>query len=64
MLADLCMHFPEARAMFDRLDRLYAEHRRGFVLSDYVFPRPAFTEEERAVAEARLRSSTSPSSRC
>jgi acyl transferase domain-containing protein/phosphopantetheinyl transferase len=54
MLADLCLHFPEARAMFDRLDRLYADHRRGFVISDYVYPRPAFTDEERAAAEARL----------
>ena len=54
MLSDLCLHFPEARAMFDRLDRLYAGHPRGFVLSDYVFPRPAFSDEERRRTEARL----------
>ncbi|HUB73220.1 MAG TPA: beta-ketoacyl synthase N-terminal-like domain-containing protein [Solirubrobacteraceae bacterium] len=54
MLADLCLHFEEARAVFDRIDRLYADHPRGELLSDWVFPRPAFSEEERARAEARL----------
>ena len=44
MLADLCLHFPEAREAFDRIDRLYADHPRGHVLSDWVFPRPAFSE--------------------
>ena len=54
MLADVCLHFPEAREVFDRIDRLYAEHPRGFVLSDWVFPRPAFSDDERRAAEARL----------
>ncbi|HWF26755.1 MAG TPA: acyltransferase domain-containing protein, partial [Solirubrobacteraceae bacterium] len=54
MLADLCLHFPEARAMFDRIDRLYAGHPRGHLLSDWVYPRAAFSEAERAATDARL----------
>jgi acyl transferase domain-containing protein/phosphopantetheinyl transferase (holo-ACP synthase) len=54
MLADLCLGFPEVRHVFDRIDRLYAEHPRGYLLSDWVFPRPAFSEEERRRAEERL----------
>ena len=54
MLADLCLQFAEARAVFDRIDRLYADHPRGHLLSDWVFPRPAFSEAERQRTEARL----------
>jgi acyl transferase domain-containing protein/phosphopantetheinyl transferase (holo-ACP synthase) len=54
MLADLCLHFPEARAVFDRIDRLYADHPRGHLLSDWVFPRPAFTDAEREYTDRRL----------
>ncbi|MGZ4307390.1 MAG: beta-ketoacyl synthase N-terminal-like domain-containing protein, partial [Solirubrobacteraceae bacterium] len=54
MLADLCMHFPQARAVFDRIDRLYADHPRGHLLSDWVYPRPAFSEAERQQTEQRL----------
>jgi acyl transferase domain-containing protein/phosphopantetheinyl transferase (holo-ACP synthase) len=54
MLADLCLHFPAARAVFDRIDRLYAGHPRGHLLSDWVYPRPAFSEAERAATDARL----------
>jgi acyl transferase domain-containing protein/phosphopantetheinyl transferase (holo-ACP synthase) len=54
MLAELCMRFPEARAAFDRIDGLYEGHPRGHLLSDWVFPRPSFSEEERARTEARL----------
>ena len=54
MLADLCMHFSEARAVFDRIDRLYADHPRGHTLSDWVYPRPVFSEAERRYAEQRL----------
>jgi acyl transferase domain-containing protein/phosphopantetheinyl transferase (holo-ACP synthase) len=54
MLADLCVCFPEVREVFDRIDRLYAGHPRGYLLSDWVFPRPAFSEEERRRAEERL----------
>ena len=54
MLADLCLHFSEVREVFDRIDRLYAGHPRGDLLSDWVFPRPAFSEEERRRADERL----------
>jgi acyl transferase domain-containing protein/phosphopantetheinyl transferase (holo-ACP synthase) len=54
MLSDLCLQFEEARAVFDRIDRIYAQHPRGHLLSDWVFPRPAFSDEEREYTEARL----------
>src|SRR5215211_5567812 len=37
MLADLCLHFPEVRACFDRTDRLLRGHSRGYLPSDYIF---------------------------
>jgi len=54
MLADLCLHFAEVREVFDRVDRLYADHPRGDLLSDWVFPRPAFTEAEQRRNDERL----------
>jgi len=54
MLADLCLNFAEARDTFDRIDRLYLEHPRGHVLSDWVFPRPAYSDAERRQTESRL----------
>src|SRR5581483_5182982 len=54
MLGDLCLHFPEVRQAFDRTDRLYRDHPRGYLTSDSVCPRPAFTDDERRNAEAQL----------
>ncbi|MGH2894726.1 MAG: type I polyketide synthase, partial [Solirubrobacteraceae bacterium] len=54
MLSALCLRFPEAREVFDRIDRLYADHPRGHRLSDWVFPRPAFSDAERRATETRL----------
>jgi acyl transferase domain-containing protein/phosphopantetheinyl transferase len=54
MLADLCLRFPPVRAVFDRIDRLYAGHPRGYLLSDWVFPRPDYSDGERRLAEERL----------
>ena len=54
MLAELCLQFAEARAAFDRVDRLYAEHPRGHLLSDWVYPRPAFSEAEKQRTDKRL----------
>jgi acyl transferase domain-containing protein/phosphopantetheinyl transferase (holo-ACP synthase) len=54
MLAELCSSFDEAREAFDRIDRLYHDHPRGHLLSDWVFPRPAFSEQEREQTSARL----------
>ena len=36
------------------IDRLYAGHPRGYLLSDWVFPPPTRTAEERRRAEERL----------
>jgi phosphopantetheine--protein transferase-like protein len=54
MLADLCLHFPEVREAFDRIDRTYFDHPRGHLASDWVFPRPAFSEAEQRHTERRL----------
>lgn len=54
MLADLCRHFPQVRAAFDEMDRHFVDHPRGYLLSDLVFPPPAFSDDERAEAERRL----------
>ena len=54
MLADLCLHFPEVRAWFDQSDSIFSGRSRGYLPSDVVFPRPAFTEAEQANAEQRL----------
>jgi acyl transferase domain-containing protein/phosphopantetheinyl transferase len=45
MLADLCMHFPEVRAAFDFMDRAFADHPRGYLPSDVVFPRASDSQE-------------------
>jgi len=54
MLAELCLHFPEVRHAFDQVDRIYAGHPRGHVTSDWVYPRPSSSEEERRIAAERL----------
>jgi len=54
MLADLCFHFPEVRACFDEMDRVFVHHARDYVPSDFVFPRPAFSEDEQRAAEDQL----------
>jgi malonyl CoA-acyl carrier protein transacylase/phosphopantetheinyl transferase (holo-ACP synthase) len=43
MLSDICMHFPEARAWFDLMDRAFVDHDRGYLPSELVFP-PELTE--------------------
>jgi len=54
MLADLCMQFPEVREHFDAVDRIFKDHARNFVPSDFIFPRPVFSEQARREAEERL----------
>jgi len=54
MLADLCLHYPEVREAFDQADRIYHGHPRGHLSSDWIFPRPAFSEHERRIAQERL----------
>jgi acyl transferase domain-containing protein/phosphopantetheinyl transferase len=55
MLSDLCRHFPCVRACFDSMDRVLFSHPRGYRLSEFVFPPPAFSDTERSAAEHRLR---------
>jgi acyl transferase domain-containing protein/phosphopantetheinyl transferase len=52
MLADLCLHFPEVRRVFDRADRTH--QGQSAKPSDVIFPRPGFSDEERRSAEAAL----------
>ena len=54
MLADLCLHFPEVRRCFDEMDRVFAHHARGYVPSDFIFPRPTFSEDEQKASEDQL----------
>ncbi|MGQ0776432.1 MAG: beta-ketoacyl synthase N-terminal-like domain-containing protein [Pseudonocardiales bacterium] len=41
MLADLCIHFPAVRTTFDLMDRVYAQHKRGALPSQAIFPPPS-----------------------
>lgn len=54
MLSDLCIHFPEVRKRFDRIDGVFSGHSRDYVPSDFIFPRPAFNETEKKEAEEKL----------
>ncbi len=54
MLSDLCVHFPEVRSSFDRMDRILIGHDRGYAPSDYIFPAPPFSAAEKKMAEERI----------
>src|SRR5690606_15728382 len=54
MLADICLHVPEAREAFDRADRFHRGRNRSLMPSEYVFPRPTFSEDERQWMERQL----------
>ncbi|MEI6127577.1 MAG: acyltransferase domain-containing protein, partial [Pseudomonadota bacterium] len=54
MLSDLCIHFPEVRHCFDEMDRVFSGHSRGYLISEHIFPPPAFSETERKAAEKKL----------
>jgi acyl transferase domain-containing protein/phosphopantetheinyl transferase (holo-ACP synthase) len=51
MLADLCMHFPAVRSVFDLMDRAFAGHRRGYLPSQVVFPPPGVAQAAAESAE-------------
>jgi malonyl CoA-acyl carrier protein transacylase/phosphopantetheinyl transferase/acyl carrier protein len=53
MLADLCLHLPVVRESFDRTDRAFAGHPRGYVPSDFIFARPRGAADREA-QERRL----------
>ena len=40
MLADLCMHFPDVRACFDRIDQAFLNNKRDILPSQVLFPPP------------------------
>ncbi|MDW7772814.1 MAG: type I polyketide synthase [Desulfobulbaceae bacterium] len=51
MLADLCLHFPEALGCFDLLDQAYADHPRNYLPSQIIFPGNA---RGRSAAEEKI----------
>ncbi len=40
MLGDLCQHFPEVKACFDRIDRAFLNNNRDILPSQIIFPVP------------------------
>lgn len=46
MLADLCVHFPEVRRLFDTSDRIALEHGDAVPPSEYLFGRPDTADGE------------------
>jgi acyl transferase domain-containing protein len=54
MLLDLSLHFPEVRACFDLADRAFVDHPRHYVPSDFIFPRPSFSDRESSAVEEKL----------
>ncbi len=54
MLDDLCIHFPEVRECFDKVDAAFIDHQRGYLPSNYIFPLPTFSNEEHQEAEQRI----------
>jgi acyl transferase domain-containing protein/phosphopantetheinyl transferase/acyl carrier protein len=53
MMADLCIHFPQVRAVFEAADQGEAASGRYRPSSD-IFPPPFFSKEEAQAAEHRL----------
>ncbi|MCP4875291.1 MAG: acyltransferase domain-containing protein [Gammaproteobacteria bacterium] len=51
MLRDLCLDFPEVRSCFDVLDQAFENHPRGFVPSDFIFPKK---NSDKDAAEDRI----------
>jgi acyl transferase domain-containing protein len=54
MLLDLSIHFPEVRAWFDLADRAFVDHPRNYVPSDFIFPRPSFSDPDSTAVEQKL----------
>ncbi len=47
MMADLCLHFPEVRKMFDLMDRTFEGHERGYLPSQLIVPPPGSAANKR-----------------
>src|SRR5207249_6257423 len=54
MLAELCVHFPEVREVFDLADSTRENPDDRWPTSAIVFPPPFFSDEESKAADARL----------
>ncbi|HLF87826.1 MAG TPA: SDR family NAD(P)-dependent oxidoreductase, partial [Anaerolineales bacterium] len=52
MARELALYFPQLRATFEQANTLLQDHIPG--LTDYIFPPPAFTEEERRTQKQAL----------
>ena len=51
MLADLCLHFPEARSCFDTLDGAFADRGGAHRPSDFIFPAASAQAPGQAAAD-------------
>jgi len=54
MLKDLCLHFPEVRAVFDSCDRIFQKNDGALLPSQCIFPIPGSSDVERLEAEKRF----------
>jgi len=54
MLSDLCMHFPEARKIFEQADRALIDKGDSHLPSQIIFPTSFFSDENRRKAEERI----------
>ena len=54
MLSDLCTHFPEVRASFDRADRVFAKNGRRPLLGQVLFPPPHALSELHTASEQAM----------
>jgi acyl transferase domain-containing protein len=54
MLSDLCIHFPEVKASFDRADRVFVKNKRRPLPSQVVFPPPNASSEVQAALKRAL----------
>lgn len=46
MLSDLCLHFPEVRACYDRIDRAFFNNKSDILPSQVLFPLPLVQQTE------------------
>src|SRR5205823_478803 len=54
MMADLCLNFPEVRSFFDVADRAFANSGAKILPSEFIYPSPMWSEEEKALADKHL----------
>src|SRR5262249_5807464 len=54
MCADLCIHFPEVRQVFDLMEKVWAEQNQESPPSRFLFPAPSSAGEARAAGGEQL----------